>query len=267
MSGGNVDSDSSDVELRELTDTPLFLGYIISFFLQGVLVVQVFAYFIAFKRDQMYIKLAVWFVFLLEWVSTVISTVAALECLPLSGRLAGLTTSILFKLLSPACGLVILVVHAFYCYRIHLLGAHVMVPIIIFTLSIGQCVMVSIAGLMSVPEAENTRLHDALLGASFVVRETPPIQYFAEPHSQFQAWLSLAAAGDCLIAVALMLLLTRASRNLSTVAAKTRVQRAMMICVETGSITGLATLLELALYLVFMQSFIHVVLFYMLSKL
>ncbi|KAL0569687.1 hypothetical protein V5O48_012274 [Marasmius crinis-equi] len=243
MSAGNIDENTSEAGLRvfriSLGDIPLFLGYIISFLLQGVLIVQVFAYFLAFKTDRKYIKLAVWFVFVLECVSTIVSTVAAIKSLALEGRLSDLTIDTLFRSLFLICGLVVLVVHTFYCYRIHILGARVAVPIVVFTLSMGQCVLVIITG--------------------FGVQET--LVYVSHV-----AWLVLTAASDCSIAITLILLLTRASRNLPTAAAKTRVQRAMMICVETGSITGLAALLQLVLY-ISLGGLGYIVLFFILSKL
>ncbi|KAL0569688.1 hypothetical protein V5O48_012275 [Marasmius crinis-equi] len=151
MAGGNIDENTSIEGFRALTDIPLFLGYIISFLLQGVLIVQVFAYCIAFKADRRVdvdtpILLLVWIVFILEWVSTIIATLAALESLAVDGRLADLTFGLLFKSLSPLCGLVVLAVHAFYSFRIYVVGAHIAIPIVIFTLSIVQCLMVIIAG-------------------------------------------------------------------------------------------------------------------------
>ncbi|KAL0569686.1 hypothetical protein V5O48_012273 [Marasmius crinis-equi] len=250
MARGNVDSDSTVVEMLELTETPLFLGYIISFLLQGILIVQVFTYFLAFKTDRKYIKLIVWFVFVSEWVSTIIATAAACQSLMVYEQLGWVPASILFKALSPLCGLVVLIVHAFYCYRIFVLGARIVVPIVIFMLSIGQCVMLIVAGFKSpLGIGKVAKLHDIVIDLSV------------------PAWLSLTAASDCLIAITLIILLKRASRSSPTAAAKTRIQTVMMICIETGSITGLAALVELAFYAAFRQSFIHFALFYVLPKL
>ncbi|KAF9261728.1 hypothetical protein L218DRAFT_484632 [Marasmius fiardii PR-910] len=49
-------------------------------------------------------------------------------------------------------------------------------------------------------------------------------------------------------------------------AAKTSIEK-LMICVETGLITGCAALVELIFFLAFRNSFLHFILFYMLPKL
>lgn len=246
---GNIGKDTTDDEFRALTDLPLFLGYTMSFFLQGVLCVQIFTYWLAFKNDRKYMKFAVWFVFVLEWTSTILASVAALRSLVSYGGLSQTYSYMLFKALSPLCGLVVLVVHIFYAIRIYMLEGPVLISGLILLFSICQCVMVNIAGFTSPLGVGEEVLNNVLVKVACIT------------------WLSFTAINDFLIAATLVIILTRASRHMLSVRTKTRVERGMMICVETGLITGLGALLELVFYFAFKQSFIHFILFYILPKL
>ncbi|KAK1229741.1 hypothetical protein PQX77_007185, partial [Marasmius sp. AFHP31] len=246
---GNIYDDTPDDVFRALTDLPLFLGYIMSFFLQGVLCVQVFTYYFAFKDDRKWMKYAVWSVFALEWASTIIASVAALRSIVSEGRLFDAVDYTLFKALSPLCGLVVLVVHTFYALRIYVVGGHKIISGLILVLSLGQCVMVNVAGFTSPLGVGMDVVNNVMVRVACIT------------------WLSFTAINDFLIAVTLVILLTRASRTMLTARAKSRVERGMMICVETGLITGLGALVELAFYFAFKQSFLHFILFYILPKL
>ncbi|KAJ8080197.1 hypothetical protein PM082_017027 [Marasmius tenuissimus] len=105
MTVGNVDGGTSDEDFRAVTDLPLFLGYVLGAFLQGLLVLQVFVYFFSFGKDKRYMKIFVVFVFTLEWVFTIIAMILALRSLVSDGRLFDLADSLLSKSLPSLCGL------------------------------------------------------------------------------------------------------------------------------------------------------------------
>ncbi|KAG7095637.1 hypothetical protein E1B28_006360 [Marasmius oreades] len=247
MGAGNLSDGSSEQEFNALINLPLFLGYIISFFLQGILLVQVFAYYLSFRKDSVIIKAAVWFVFILEWASTIIATVAALISFVKFGQLSDLSSFTLFKALAPLCGLVTLVVQSFYCYRIYALSRRLVIPGIILLLSLTQCAMVIVAGF----ESE--------LGVGLESAEDPFISTVCV------VWLTSTPIADFLIALTLIILLSRASRMIPS--EKTRLEKIMMVSVETGLITGCAALTELIFFLAFRNSMLHFILFYILPKL
>ncbi|KAJ8080201.1 hypothetical protein PM082_017031 [Marasmius tenuissimus] len=253
MTIGNFDEHTSDNGLRALSDLPLFLGYVSGAFLQGLLVLQVFVYFFNFGKDRIYVKAFVLLVFTLEWVFTIIATILAIRSLVSFGRLTDLVIYIHSKWLPLLCGLVTLVVQVFYSYRIYLLSGWCSLPIVISLFSIAQWVVLNIAGFNS----------GGLVGlfpkAIVLSRDENP--------ATVPIWLGLAAAADCLIAVTLIIYLRRASRSLCTPSARTRVARTMIICIEAGVITVMAALSELLFYLIFAKSLIHIIVFFMLSKL
>ncbi|KAG7095636.1 hypothetical protein E1B28_006359 [Marasmius oreades] len=78
-------------------------------------------------------------------------------------------------------------------------------------------------------------------------------------------WLASNLIADSLIALTLIILLSRASRMIPS--AKTRLEKIMMVCIETGLITGCAALTELIFFLAFRNSFLHLIFFFMLPKL
>ncbi|KAJ8080198.1 hypothetical protein PM082_017028 [Marasmius tenuissimus] len=254
MTTSNIDTSGS--KSQALTDLPLFLGYVSSAFLQGILVLQVFVYLFAFKNDRRYIKIVVWFVFSLEWAFTIVTTILATQTLVSTGRLFDLINHSLSKLLPFICALVTLVVQVFYGYRIYLLSGRCLLPIVITLLSIAQCVLLNAAGFNQAFEG----LFELFMDHSHEGLETPRAPIMVP------TWLCLAAAGDCLIAVALFILLRRASRLLCT-RSRTRLARITIICAEAGVITVLAALAELVFYVVFRKKFTHIIVFFMLSKL
>ncbi|KAF9261729.1 hypothetical protein L218DRAFT_869571, partial [Marasmius fiardii PR-910] len=146
------------------------------------------AYYFSFKKDHRIIKIAVWFVFTLEWTSTTIATVAALMSMMQYKQLSDLTAFPLFKALSPLCGLVTLIVQSFYCYRIYALGRLLVIPAIILLLSLTQCAMVITAGIISP------------LGVGRADAEDPVVSTVC------LVWLASTPIADLLIALTLIFL-------------------------------------------------------------
>ncbi|KAJ8080202.1 hypothetical protein PM082_017032 [Marasmius tenuissimus] len=205
-----ADSDTSDSKTRALTDLPLFLGYILSAFLQGLLVLQVFVYFFAFKKDKTYMRIFVWLVFSLEWVFTIVTTILAARTLVSTGKLFELISDSLSKLLPFVCGLVTLVVQVFYSYRIYLLSGRYSLPIVISLLSVVQCVLLNAAGFNQAFEG----LSGFFMDHSHEGMKTPRAPIIVP------TWLGLAAVGDSLIAVTLLILLASVAKSIAIVVHK-----------------------------------------------
>lgn len=246
MSAGNVDSHSSDATFEALTDLPFFLGYMSSYLLQGILFVQLFIYYVTFPKDARYIKIVVWATFFLECITSVLATVAALWSLVGQGYFFTVSSLPLFRAMAPLCGVVTLIVHCFYAWRIHVLRGPLMIPFIIFALTIAQCIAVIISGTKLLGVGMDSYSHPQDLWPNIV-------------------WLGGSAICDFIIATSLIHLLRRATSHLPR--ARTRLQTVMLVAVETGTITAFGALIELAFFIAFRNSFIHYIMFFMLPKL
>ncbi|KAF9064663.1 hypothetical protein BDP27DRAFT_1469189 [Rhodocollybia butyracea] len=122
-------------KLLALTDVPVFIGYMLSYLLQGILFVQMLL-----------------LIFIVELASTVVATVAILQSILFEGQLsASLTVSArTFSCISVLSGLgyylAATMVQGSYAWRIHVLGGRWKVTVPIMVLSIIQCVMLSYWG-------------------------------------------------------------------------------------------------------------------------
>ncbi|THV02238.1 hypothetical protein K435DRAFT_775727 [Dendrothele bispora CBS 962.96] len=244
---GGLDPSSSPEEFSALSDVPLFLGYVFSYLLQGILIVQIFIYYIAFPKDSRLIKITVGFLFGIEVLSTVFATTGALWSIVAFGDLFDLANYWAFKTLGPLCGVAALTVHTFYAWRIHQVKGHWSICLLIILLSVVQCFSIIWTGTQS------------YLGVG--LDEEDPIEIVF-----VTVWLVGSSICDAIIAVSLVILLPRASRSLGTNQAKTRVERLVMIIVETGTITAVGALFELMFFFMFRNSLIHYILFFMLPK-
>ncbi|ESK87986.1 hypothetical protein Moror_10833 [Moniliophthora roreri MCA 2997] len=249
MAAGNVDDDTSEAELYALTDLPLFLGYMSSYLLQGIMIVQVFIYCISFPNDARYIKFTVWALLFIECLSTSFATTAALLSLVKFQALMGLPDLWLFRALAPLCGLVTLIVHGFYAWRIHVLGGHISIILVIFVLTATQCAAVIFSGTKT------------MLGIGLQTKDDPALL------SINILWLAGSALTDMIIAGSLLYLLRQATLQIRRSRTKSRVEKVMTTAVETGMVTAIGALIELGFFLAFRNSLIHYIMFYMLPKL
>ncbi|KAF5365288.1 hypothetical protein D9758_005335 [Tetrapyrgos nigripes] len=224
---------------------PKFLGYVFSYLLQGILVLQVFIYFIAFPRDSWWIKMTVGFLFFVECLSTFFATFAAAWSIVADGDLFSLANLWGFRTLGPLCGIATLTVHAFYSWRILQVKGHWSIPALIILLSIAQCVMVIWSGTQS------------FLG---IGTDHPSQIAFVT------VWLAGSAICDFIIAGSLLVLLPKAAQKLGNAESQSRLERLMKFVVETGMITALGALSELLFFFLFRNTMIHFILFYMLPK-
>ncbi|EEB90604.1 hypothetical protein MPER_11165 [Moniliophthora perniciosa FA553] len=153
------------------------------------MIVQVFIYYISFPHDARYIKITVWALLFIECLSTSFATTAALLSLVQYQALMDLGDLWLFRALSPLCGLVTLIVHGFYAWRIHVLGGHISIILVVFVLSITQCAAVIVSGTKT------------LLGVGFQTETNPGLL------SINILWLAGTALADMIIAGSLLYLL------------------------------------------------------------
>ncbi|KAJ3790106.1 hypothetical protein GGU10DRAFT_371579 [Lentinula aff. detonsa] len=186
------DSGISPDEISAITDVPIFLGYIFCYFLSGILVVQVFMYYLSFRRiDSRYLKLTVLAVFFVESLSTVFATMIVVMAIIEDGYLSYSIVLWGFKAVALLSGLVCSMVHVFYCWRIHILGGRWIIIIAIMILSVTQCVMVSLSGFGAFEDGD-------VLGAGTQTIKEPWTLLFNV------LWLAGAAICDIIIAITII---------------------------------------------------------------
>jgi hypothetical protein len=252
----DVNPDSSADEFSALTDVPLFLGYMISYFLSGIFIVQVFMYYISFRRtDPTYMKLTVFAVFFVEFLSSAFATMIVIYSIINKGYLSFSIALWGFKVVALLCGIASSMVHAFYCWRIHILGGSWIIIIVIMVLSVVQCVMVALSGFGAFQGG------DAILEAGTQTMDDPALL------SINVLWLAGSAVCDIIISSTILLLQNRILKHLKTDRLATRVERVMSVAVDTGMITAIAACIELLFFLALRDSLVHFILFYTLPKL
>ncbi|KAJ3982485.1 hypothetical protein F5890DRAFT_363501 [Lentinula detonsa] len=250
------DSGISPDEISAITDVPIFLGYIFCYFLSGILVVQVFMYYLSFRRiDSRYLKLTVLAVFFVESLSTVFATMIVVIAIIEDGYLSYSIVLWGFKAVALLSGLVCSMVHAFYCWRIHILGGRWIIIIAIMILSVTQCVMVSLSGFGAFEDGD-------VLGAGTQTIKEPWILLFNV------LWLAGAAICDIIIAITIIHLQHGIiMKHYTTNRLQMRVERGMNIAIDSGMITAIGSAIELLFFLVWRNTLIHFVLFFTLPKL
>ncbi|KAJ3716524.1 hypothetical protein C8R42DRAFT_678672 [Lentinula raphanica] len=193
-----IDSISDD-EYSAITDVPIFLGYILSYFLSGILVVQFFLYFLTFRhKDTRQIKLTVFAVLVIELLTTIVATVIGLTAIIEDGFLSDAILSGGFKVLALMSGIACSIVQFFYCWRIHILGGHNMIIVVIMLLSVLQCVMISLSGFGVFQQGDILGI-----GNRFRPFEDPGILLINV------SWLAGTAVCDIIIAVSILYLQNR----------------------------------------------------------
>ncbi|KAJ7454341.1 hypothetical protein B0H11DRAFT_2287980 [Mycena galericulata] len=230
---------------------PLVLGYMWSYFLYGMLVVQVYMYCEAFLRDVLGIKALVWSMFALETGFSILITIAAWNAFgPGWGdpdTLGELDWTWLAMLALNA--ILAAMAQGFYSWRIWILtNRRLWLPILIGCVILTQvtaafyCGMVMAIGGRSVP------------------------QLFAL-WREITGWLSGSAACDLLITASLVYILTHHKRASQYRHTAGLINKLIRFSVETGSVTSVAALVEVTLWLTCRKWNIHYIFFFVLGRL
>ncbi|KAF5392680.1 hypothetical protein D9757_000911 [Collybiopsis confluens] len=277
-------ASSSADEFSALTfDVPLFLGYMLAYFLNGILFVQVFVYFISFRRtDPRYLQIIVLIIFLVECVSTLVATEMVIYSIITKGYLSFSILLPAFEAVAVLTGVgklslhvcpVYLMVHFVYSFfdgtRVLLLAypgpwRPWAVIVVIVGLSLTQCVTTGLDGVLgsgTISEANPT--DNILTGVS-----TNVFKFDHAPSLFQQTWLIATALCDIIITCTILYLQRRILKVFpkgSQLAA--RVKRLMSIAIDTGMITAVAATLLLLFFLIFREGLIMLCLFYPLPKL
>ncbi|KAF5392867.1 hypothetical protein D9757_000914 [Collybiopsis confluens] len=226
-------ASSSATEFSALTDVPVFLGFMLAYFLNGILFVQVYAYFVSFRhKDHCYLQIIVLAILIIECASTVCATATVVYSIIVHGNLAYSVLVPSFEAVAVLTGVASSVVHALYCWRIQVLGGHWATIVVIIILSLTQCVFVSESGP----------------GASVfwsAVLDEPGNGLKPAVAIPDMVWLAVTALCDIIITCTILYLQRRILKDIdkgSRLAG--RVKKLMGIAIDTSMITAVAAILE-----------------------
>ncbi|KAK7464849.1 hypothetical protein VKT23_006054 [Stygiomarasmius scandens] len=209
---------------------PLALGYLLSSILYGVLVLQIYLYYIAFPNDRRIIKALVYGCFALNTAQTILNVIDAFDIFG-SGfgditalqnmRRAGISVPIMTGLIS--CS-----VQVFYGYQIYILSrSKILVGSIVAT-AVTQCI-------------------GALVEGVYVVKINNLFSFQRKTFIECTVWLAGSALCDIIIAVSMTIYLLRAKRGFRRTHAI--IVRLIRLIIETGTATAIVALIDSILFL------------------
>ncbi|KAJ7020716.1 hypothetical protein C8F04DRAFT_1143044 [Mycena alexandri] len=224
---------------------PMLLGHLFNYALLGCVAIQVYVYVLAFPRDRIVVKALVYSVFFLDVLQTGFATHYAWSVLAAGwgDPLALLSTPWTLATLAPLTALVSYLVQLFYLWRIWIIsgGKKLLIPIIVMILGLlatGSCIAGWYTGIV-LPNGGTGPLAQVNFKRSIKTLDLDPV---------VTTWLAGAMAVDVMITITLVTLLAL-RRNDALVTTKRIVHRAIRMAIETGAVTSVAVVVELALIL------------------
>ncbi|KAH8997925.1 hypothetical protein EDB92DRAFT_1307899 [Lactarius akahatsu] len=220
------ESPTASPEVIKLA-SPLLFGTVFNWVLYGVLCVQIYVYSYNFRTDRQFVKSLVYFVFLVETIQTALTGadvyywfVAGFGNVEHLGNshFAPVAVTILTTVVS-------FIVQGYFCYRIWVLNSR----------SSWVCWIIAVAAVTQSVAAVWAGIKPLMLG-KYVVSKTA-----------LYLWAISSALVDILIAVAMTLLLKRASGNFSSFV----LIRVVRLTIETNTLTATLAITTLVLYVTF----------------
>ncbi|KAG7090684.1 hypothetical protein E1B28_009782 [Marasmius oreades] len=218
---------------------PLFIGTILNWTLLGTLFIQSYVYYHSNYKDSRWIKGLVLFTLILDIVQTVFVTHSVWGILILGwGNPASFAnppwTSYTFPVMS---GVVAALIQTFFAWRVWVLGRNMIAyatAILIVLIGMTQMLAGLVAGIQT----------------AFI-----PIADVGKLSPQFTVWLAGSLAADVIIVIAMLAML---HKNRSTIGATNRlIDRLTVRVVHTGAVTAIAAAVELILFLIMPETFVH----------
>ncbi|KAJ7749317.1 hypothetical protein DFH07DRAFT_557709 [Mycena maculata] len=214
---------------------PFVLGFMWSYCLYGMLIVQVYMYFETFPKDRRGLKALVWTMFVLETVFTVFMTIAAWNAYG-PGWGDPDTLSVVnwsYEPLPALNSILAALAQGFYVWRIWTLSVrkmYIALPIVV------------IGGVML------TQVVAAFYYDIVVTLEGRAVYELYVHSAEVTTWLAASAVADVLITLSLVLILYRRKRTAAIPQTVGLMNRLIRFSVETGCVTSVGALIELALW-------------------
>ncbi|KAJ7770633.1 hypothetical protein B0H16DRAFT_1516131 [Mycena metata] len=229
---------------------PIVLGYMFSFGLYGMLVVQLYVYSQNFPKDRTGIKAVVWTIFVLETLFTFFTIIGAWLFFGQGWGDTELLTHFDWSWapLPFFNGIIETLAQGFYVWRIWSLTKSIWMPIIISLVMVVQgfawlyyAIKVDAAGEVFTKLFELT--------------------------SEITLWLTSSAACDVIITLTLVFILSRRRQTSTSRHTSGLINKMIRFSIETGTITSLAAICEVTLWLACKQYNFHLIFFLILGKL
>ncbi|KAH9973261.1 hypothetical protein BGW80DRAFT_1309177 [Lactifluus volemus] len=254
MSSNSTSGDANIPKNLLLLIGPIFIGNILSWFLFGVLTMQLYRYLLRYAEDQRIIKSTgtVYGLYLLDVAHSMISTIAAWSVLCSGwGKPSTLIyTNLNFALIPIVTGIISGWVQLFFAWRIWVLGKSSfwkVVTVVISAISLTQGASAITAGIRFAYIGNIQRIHTMNTLACLI--------------------LGGCVMADTLIAISMFYLLTRAKKSTWSEAVNGTVTKMIRITIETGVLTAAAASLDLGLFLGFHNNNLHILVATMMPKL
>ncbi|KIK58353.1 hypothetical protein GYMLUDRAFT_45270, partial [Collybiopsis luxurians FD-317 M1] len=213
---------------------PYYFGVALNSFLYGVLFLQMIIYYQGYKRDSLWLRFFVLYLFIVETVNTGICVAMVYE--PLIGQFGTDAPMSLFPSLlasQPFLETAISIpVQFFYAWRIYIIMRHYWVPALICLSSLA-----SFAGAF---------------WTSLCVHQAHSYQNKQIVNHPALIWSICAAGSDVIISATLITLLIRRKTGIKST--DDTIDRIIRTTVQTGAITGCFAVLDIVLFLVLPNS-------------
>lgn len=226
---------------------PLLLGYLFNWGLFGILILQVYIYYLSFPNDSRVIKSLVYGLFFVDCIQTSLTTHNAWHFLSKGwGDLRVLSDPgwswIAVPLLS---GIVSATVQLFFAWRIWVLSKSVPLAGLIVSIAVTQGLCAMYSGIRFAIINDVTKIASLFPTATI--------------------WLGGSALCDFIITISMVTFLARASTGFSQT--DSVITKLIRMTVETGLVTTTVAITELILYLVYPHNNLHMIPALALAKL
>jgi len=240
------------IDLKNFTG-PAFIGSILNWGLLGTLCLQIYSFSISFPRERFGIKCFVYSLLFLELIQTVLSTHWAWSVLVSGwGLVSAVETLNWSSITIPiSAGIVSIIVQSFFAWRVFMLRRRSWV----FTFAAVLIVMVALMqGLSAIVNGIRFYFYASVLD----------VKGFS---AGVVVWLAGSLACDFLIAASMVTILLQAKSNSPFKKTETLITKLIVHTVETGVVTVITAIVDLALYLKYPDYFLHIVPAVILGKL
>jgi len=228
---------------------PMLMSNLLDPLLFGALSVQLYLYYQAFPRDKPFVKGLVYTIYLLGLFTTIVFMHDAFAKFGYGfSDPSSLTDVSLAWVVNPSLGgLIAFIGQSFYAYRIHVLSKNRLIPCLIFVTALIGCIG-AFTSAVYIAKVSNITLLQTHRNSVIV-----------------GLWCGVSAACDIIIAICMTYYLTKNDTGFRQTHAL--VTRLIRLIIETGTLTAVAALATLILFIALPQNLYYSTLSTILTKL